>query len=128
MPTPHEDALSNLLWATTPMRGVLKGDARAAFIDAWRAGTDALCHGHFDLDQPAPTSARAAAIDLHKRCLDVCAALGVRPRELVEQFNDKADGGFTSQRQPIDALTLLGRACMRAAVLEFPPSQQTDKE
>ncbi|WOF75335.1 hypothetical protein QMT40_003006 [Parvibaculaceae bacterium PLY_AMNH_Bact1] len=121
MPTPHEEALSNLLWATTPMRSVLKGDARAAFIEAWRAGTDALCHGSFDPTEPAPKSARAAAIDIHKRALDVCAALGVRPRELVDQFHDKANGGFTSQRQPIDALTLLGRACMRAAVLEFPP-------
>jgi|GEM_PF-3877103 len=120
--TPHELALSDLLWTTAPLRNVLKGDARAAFVASWLAGTDTLCHGHFNKGAVSPTNSRAAGVELHRLCLDACAALNVRPHELTQQFNDKADGGFSCVLQPTDALTVLGRSVLRTAAMEFPVS------
>ena len=115
--SPLADALSNLLFACLPLRNVLKGDARTAFMAAWRAGTDALCNGVFKPDEEAVKAPREAAIELFRHTLDACAGLGVKPHDLVPLFNDRADGGFTTQKQPLDALSLLGRSALRTARL-----------
>ena len=67
--SPLADALSNLLFACLPLRNVLKGDARTAFMAAWRAGTDALCNGVFKPDEEAVKAPREAAIELFRHTL-----------------------------------------------------------
>lgn len=121
---PLEEALNNLLWATAPLRGVLKGAARAAFIDAWAQGSKALCRGVFNAGEDGLKSPREAAEELFRHTLDACAALGVKPHDLVPMFNDRADGGFMTQKQPLDALTLLGRSAARTARLTLEAKKE----
>lgn len=115
--SPLASALNNLLWATLPLRNVLAGDARAAFMAAWRGGSDALCKGLFSADEEPQKSPREAAIELCRHTLDACAALGVKPHDLVPLFNDRADGGFAATKPPLDALTFLARSAARTARL-----------
>jgi len=121
---PLDEALNNLLWATAPLRGVLKGEARAAFIDAWAQGSKALCRGVFTAGEEELKSPRKAAEELFRHTLDACAALGVKPHDLVPMFNDRADGGFTTPKQPLDALTLLGRSAARTARLTLEAKKE----
>jgi hypothetical protein len=113
--SPLAEALNNLLWASLPLRNVLKPPARAAFIASWSAGSKALCTGVFKVDETPLPSPREAAIRLHRRCLDACAALGVRPHDLVPHFNGRAEDGFSCAGDAADALTLLGAEAARTA-------------
>lgn len=115
----RDDAFTNLLWATMPLRNVLKGDVRAAFISAWSAASIALTRNVFNPPEEAVKHPREAAIELFRHTLDACAGLGVKPHELVPMFNDRADAGFPAQKQPLDALTLLGRSALRTARLSL---------
>lgn len=109
------EALTGLVWATMPLRNVLKGEARTQFMESWCKASKALCEGHFKADETPLADPRAAAIRLHRQCLLTCAALGVKPHDLVPQFNDRADSGFLAIGNPTDQLVLLGREAMRTA-------------
>lgn len=113
----RDEAFTNLLWATMPLRNVLKGDVRAAFMSAWSAASMALTRDVFNPPEAEVKNSRKAAEELFRHTLDACAALGVKPHELVPMFNDRADAGFSTQKQPLDALTLLGRSALRTAQL-----------
>lgn len=110
----HE-ALTDMLWATAPFRNLLKGEARVRFLAIWNRASDALCNGRFNADEDPLQNPRAEAVKLHRLCLNACEALGVKPHDLVPQFNSAAEAGFTKGGDPIDHLTLLGIATARTA-------------
>lgn len=112
---PLAEALTDLVWATLPLRNVLKGEARARFMSVWARASKALCEDRFKADEAPLQNPREAAIRLHARCLAACAALGVRPHELVPHFNDAADGGFIEQGDPANHIVLLGLEAVRTA-------------
>lgn len=112
---PVAQALNDLLWCTNPLRNVLKGDARAHFLHIWNAASKALCRGVFNVDEEPLQDARAEAIRLHRRCLEVCAALGVKPHELVPHFTDRTEGGFFGQGDAADHVVLLALEATRVA-------------
>lgn len=107
-------ALNDLLWATLPLRAVLTGDRRAAYIAAFARATAALA-GKEPADNEKPPPARDVAVRLHRECLDVCAALGVKPHDLVPHFNASADAGFIPPFDKGAALARLGQHVMEAA-------------
>jgi hypothetical protein len=127
--SPVAEALNDLLWATFPMRNILKGEARAKFLDIWNAGSKALCRDRFNADETPLGTAREAAVRLHRRCLETCAALGVKPHELVAQFNDRVDGGFSPSGDAADHVVLLGLEATRVArALNVPRETRPSEE
>lgn len=110
-----QEALSDLLWATFAFRNLVKGESRAQFLTVWNAASKALCRGVFKADEVPLESPRAEAIRLHRRCLDICAALGVKPHELVPHFNERADTGLLAQGHPADHVILLALDATRVA-------------
>lgn len=113
--SPHTEALTDLVWATLPLRNALKGETRARFMHVWARASKALCEERFTADETPLQHPREAAIRLHARCLAACAALGVRPHELVPQFNDAADGGFMAPGDPANHVVLLGIEAVHVA-------------
>lgn len=109
------EALGDMVWATLPLRNVLKGEARAKFMAIWGKASKALCEDRFKADETPLTDPRAAAIRLHRQTLRACAALGVKPHDLVPQFNDAADSGFLAAGDAADHLTFLGLETLRTA-------------
>ena len=121
--SPVSEALQALLWATMPLRNVLKGEARANFMAAWCAASDALCKGAFSGPEAPPEHARKAAVYLFRQSLRVALALGVKPHELTPEFNNIVEGdGATGSAE--DALTLLGRYALSTARLSIQPNKE----
>lgn len=113
--TPMQHALNDLVWATFGFRNLVTGESRAKFLAIWNAASHALCRGVFKADEAPLEDARGEAVKLHRRCLDICAALGVKPHELVPQFNERADAGFPAQGDPADRVILLALDATRVA-------------
>lgn len=121
--SPEAEALSALLWATLPLRNVLKGEPRANFMAAWCAASDALCKGVFNGPEAPPEDARKAATYLFRQSLHAALALGVKPHELTPEFNRIVeDGGATGNAE--DALTLLGRKALATAQLTIQKKER----
>lgn len=112
---PLAEALTDMVWATLPLRNVLKGEARTKFMGVWARASKALCEERFKPDEAPLQHPREAAIRLHALCLTACEALGVRPHELVPQFNDAAEGGFVAQGDAADHIVRLGLAATSTA-------------
>lgn len=120
--SPVSEALTALLWATLPLRNVLKGDARANFMAAWCAASNALSKGAFNGPETPPEDARKAATYLFRQSLHAALALGVKPHELTPEFNRIVEDG--PQASAEDALTLLGRKALATAQLTIQPNKE----
>jgi len=108
-------AMNDLLWATLPLRDVLKQARRAAFMQAWSRASQAYCTGAFKPEKTPLQHPHEEALKLHMLCLDACAALGVKGHELVPHYNDRADAGFHAQGDATAPLTALAMECARIA-------------
>lgn len=113
--SPVAAALNDLLWGSLPMRNLLKGEARTKFLGIWNASSIALCRGVFNEAEEPLQNPRDEAIRLHRRCLDLCAALGVKSHELVPHYTARTEGGFFAQGDAADHVVLLALHATRVA-------------
>lgn len=93
MGTDLKPALSDLIWASLPLKDLLKGDQRAAFVQALASGTAALSGRYLESPDGAAMHPAQAAEAMHRQCLLTCLALGVPPRNLAPQFNQIVETG-----------------------------------
>ena len=111
----QSEAHSDLVWASLPLKDVLRGEQRAAFIRALTASTATLSGRTIEHEADAPQHPREAAEQMHRQCLLACIALGVPARDLVPQFNQLVESNCAQENTAPYRLAELGKAVASTA-------------